>query len=50
MTEHWLSLWRQSGLEMGKAVIAATTSSRAVVGSVEEELIFGEMRERSEPS
>ena len=44
MTEHWLSLWLQSGLEMDKAVMAATTSSMAIIGLVEEELVFGELR------
>ena len=46
MTEHWLSLWLQSGLEMDKAVVAATTSSMAIIGLVEEEFVFGELRVR----
>ncbi len=44
MTEHWLSLWRQSGLAMDQAVIAATTSSMAIIGLVEEELVLAEMK------
>ena len=37
MTEAWLSLWQQSGLPLEKALVAATTSSLAIVGLVEEE-------------
>ena len=40
MTEAWLSLWRQSGLTLDRARVAATTSSMAIVGLVEEEAIF----------
>jgi AcrR family transcriptional regulator len=43
MTEHWLGLWRQSGLTLERARVAATTSSMAIVGLVEEETIFEEM-------
>jgi hypothetical protein len=43
MTEHWLDLWRQSGLPLERARVAATTSSMAIVGLVEEETIFQEM-------
>jgi AcrR family transcriptional regulator len=43
MTERWLSLWQQSGLPLDKAVVAATTSSLAIVGMVEEESAFNEM-------
>jgi AcrR family transcriptional regulator len=40
MTERWLSLWQQSGLDLDKAVLAATTSSMAIAGLAAEELIF----------
>jgi AcrR family transcriptional regulator len=40
MTERWLVHWRQSGLAPDKAVVAATTSSLAIVGIVEEESVF----------
>jgi AcrR family transcriptional regulator len=43
MTERWLSAWQQSGLELEKAVLAATTSSMAVVGLVAEEAAFKTM-------
>jgi AcrR family transcriptional regulator len=43
MTEAWLSLWRQSGLPLDRARVAATTSSMAIVGLVEEEAIFRTM-------
>lgn len=40
MTERWLGLWRQSGLPLDKALVAATTSSLAIVGMANEEAIF----------
>lgn len=40
MSERWLALWQQSGLPLDDAVLAATTSSMAIVGLVEEEAIF----------
>ena len=40
MTERWLSHWRESGLAPDKALLAATTSSLAIVGIVEEESVF----------
>ena len=43
MTERWLSLWQQSGLAPKDAVLAATTSSLAIVGLVAEESLFQEM-------
>ena len=43
MTERWLSLWQQSGLPLEQAVVAATTSSLAIVGMVEEESAFSEL-------
>lgn len=44
MTERWLSLWQQSGLDLDKAVLAATTSSMAVAGLAAEALIFEGMQ------
>jgi TetR/AcrR family tetracycline transcriptional repressor len=43
MTERWLSHWRQSGLAPDKALVAATTSSLAIVGMVEEESVFRDL-------
>jgi TetR/AcrR family tetracycline transcriptional repressor len=43
MTERWLGHWRQSGLAPDKALIAATTSSLAIVGVVEEESAFRDL-------
>src|SRR5579862_1394071 len=43
MAERWLSLWQQSGLDLDKAVIAATTSSLAIAGAVAEESLFRNM-------
>jgi AcrR family transcriptional regulator len=44
MTERWLSLWRRSGLAADKALLAATTSSLAIVGMAREEAIFRELQ------
>jgi AcrR family transcriptional regulator len=43
MTERWLGHWRQSGLAQNKALVAATTSSLAIVGIVEEESAFRDL-------
>jgi len=43
MTERWLSLWQQSGLDLEKAVLAAKTSSMAITGFVDEEMISREL-------
>ena len=43
MTERWLGHWRQSGLDPDKALVAATTSSLAIVGIVEEESVFRDL-------
>ena len=40
MTEHWLALWQQSGLELEQAVMAARMSSLAITGLLHEELIL----------
>jgi AcrR family transcriptional regulator len=44
MTERWLNLWQQSGLDLDKAVLAANTSSMAIVGVMDEEMIFRDMK------
>ena len=38
MTERWLSIWQQSGLEFDAALSAASASSTAIIGFVEAEL------------
>jgi AcrR family transcriptional regulator len=43
MSERWLSLWRQSGLPLERARVAATASSMAIMGLVEEETVFQAM-------
>ena len=42
VTERWLSLWQQSGLELGAAMLAASASSTAIIGFVEQELVLAE--------
>jgi AcrR family transcriptional regulator len=39
MTERWLSLWQQSGLGLDAAMLAASASSTAIIGFVEQEMI-----------
>lgn len=39
LTDRWLSLWQQSGLDLQRAVLAASTSSAAIAGLVAEESI-----------
>jgi AcrR family transcriptional regulator len=43
MTEHWFNLWRQSGLGLDDAILAGATTSMAILGLVEEELLFKDM-------
>ncbi len=43
MTERWLSLWQQSGLEFTDALLAASASSTAIIGFVEAELHLEDM-------
>jgi hypothetical protein len=43
ITEHWFNLWRQSGLGLDDAVLAGSITSMALLGLVEEELLFAEM-------
>lgn len=44
MTERWLNLWQQSGLDLDKAVLAAKTSSMSISGFVDEEMMLNEMQ------
>ncbi len=39
MTERWLSVWQQSGLELASAIRVAAVSSTAIIGFVEQELV-----------
>ena len=41
MTERWFSVWQQSDLDFDAATLAASTSSMAIVGLVEEEQVIG---------
>jgi AcrR family transcriptional regulator len=43
MTERWLSIWQQSGLELDAALLAASASSTAIIGFVEAELSLEEL-------
>lgn len=40
VTERWVNLWQQSGLELDKALVAARASSQAIVGMVDEEAAY----------
>jgi len=42
-TERWLSLWQQSGLEISKALLAASSSGKAIAGLAEEEIILRDL-------
>lgn len=44
LTERWLSIWQQSGLDLDDAVLAAAASSSAIIGFVEQELILHETK------
>ena len=43
ITERWMSVWQQSGLPLQAALRAAVTTSMAIIGMVEEELLFRRM-------
>jgi len=43
MTERWLSIWQQSGLEFDAALLAASASSTAIIGFVDAELRLEEL-------
>jgi AcrR family transcriptional regulator len=40
LTERWLIIWQQSGLELQDAMLAASTSSMAINGLVKEEMLY----------
>jgi AcrR family transcriptional regulator len=44
MTERWLSLWQQSGLELNAALLAASASSTAIIGFVQAELLYADTK------
>ena len=44
MTECWLSLWQQSGLDFQNAVLAARMSSMAITGLVAEEAVYRNLK------
>ena len=43
MTERWLSVWQQSGLDLDVALLAASASSSAIIGFVDQELVLQEL-------
>ncbi len=43
MTERWLSVWQQSGLQLNASLLAASASSTAIIGFVEAELNLEEL-------
>ena len=42
VAERWVSLWQQSGLDLERALVAATTSSMAISGAVDVEMLLRE--------
>ena len=44
ITERWVGLWQQSGLEFDKAVLAARSSSTTITGLVMEELTLRDIK------
>jgi AcrR family transcriptional regulator len=40
MTERWISIWQQSGLELRSALLAASATSSTIIGFVEQELVL----------
>ena len=49
MTERWISIWQQSGLELKNALLAASATSSTIIGFVEQELVLEEL-EPPDPS
>jgi AcrR family transcriptional regulator len=43
MTERWISVWQQSGLELKDALLAASATSSTIIGFVEQELVLQEL-------
>lgn len=48
LTERWMSIWAQSGLPLELAIRAGITSSLAITGVVEEELLLSRMQRPKE--
>jgi AcrR family transcriptional regulator len=44
MTERWISVWQQSGLELKDALLAASATSSTIIGFVEQELVLQELQ------
>jgi AcrR family transcriptional regulator len=44
MTERWISIWQQSGLELKDALLAASATSSTIIGFVEQELVLQELQ------
>ncbi len=44
LTERWMSIWAQSGLPLEVAIRAGVTSSLAITGVVEQELVMSRMQ------
>lgn len=49
MTERWISVWQQSGLELSDALLAASATSSTIIGFVDQELVLQEL-EPPDPS
>lgn len=47
-TERWLSLWQQSGLDLSNAVLAASSSGKAIAGLAEEEILMKDLPQPNE--
>ncbi len=50
MTDRWLGHWRASGLSEDNSVLAATTSSLAIVGIAGEEAMFRTLQRPADPA
>lgn len=44
MTERWISVWQQSGLDLRDALLAASATSSTIIGFVEQELVLQELQ------
>jgi hypothetical protein len=49
MTERWISVWQQSGLELSDSLLAASATSSTIIGFVDQELVLQEL-EPPDPS
>lgn len=50
LTERWMSIWAQSGLPLEPAIRAGVTSSLAITGLVDQELLLQGMQAPTEPA